>query len=85
MIDRPTTEGILLTINGPIAAEVVELLMSKTAGPREAFGTICVALLMLNDINNDQLDKPLNREELIEEIRTSILSVETLPPKAQLQ
>lgn len=68
-----------LTINGSVAADVIELLLDRTKGPQEAFATICIVLLMLNDINNTQLQTPVTREGLIEELAASLRSVESIP------
>lgn len=55
---------------------IIDFLIKNTQGPREAYATLCSALVVLSELNAEETNEPvISREQLIEEVSNTLRSV----------
>lgn len=69
----PEAESEHTAVDANKAQAIVKLLQMITAGPSEAYATLMVAVLMLNDM----CDEPVTIDALVAEVSMSLRSVQS--------
>lgn len=79
----PPEGTVHIDVQGAIVSDIIDLLLSRCKGPREAFGVLVVALLKLDEMNAVINGSKPDKEALIESIKQAIETAERVDvPKA---
>lgn len=62
-----------------VVTTIMETLLTNTLGPAQAFGTLCVCLIKLNEFSaKTSGDTPLSHDALLAELATGLKSAEAI-------